>query len=53
MPKKGYSSITINDKLKKQLSKIAKKQDCSIPEVIEELVKKETALLIVNNQSEA
>ncbi len=40
MPREGYSSITINDKLKETLTRIAKKHDESIPETIARLVEK-------------
>lgn len=38
MPREGYTSVTISDKLKAKLDKIADKIDKSVPETIEFLL---------------
>jgi hypothetical protein len=44
MPREGYSSITIPNKLKKKLDKIAKKEESSIPRAIEEMANKKLCI---------
>lgn len=39
MPKPGFSSITVSDKVKNELRKIADKNDESIPDTITRLLK--------------
>lgn len=40
MPKKGFSSITVSDRLKRKLRIVAKKKERSIPDTIEIFVDK-------------
>ncbi len=44
MPRKGYVSITVTEKLAKKLGKIAKKEESSIPRAIEEMANKKLCI---------
>lgn len=40
MPTKGFTSITVKEKVKNQLTEIAAKEDLTVPHYLEHLAKK-------------